>query len=111
MLDKRHLPALKFARYCIEQGAQRYICYALDAVAQTGTADLAYRCHEVKKYIHGNLDGRSLLSTWISDRLFTRDNLANSAAYMADYYSETGVFTLARLAWLDRMIADLEEAQ
>ena len=111
MLTKDHLPALRAARDLLDSSKEKFICLALDQVA-LDSPDLHSLCYEIKRRINLNLNGHTLLSTWVGNRLFdTRDprHVANWEAYDEDWIDETGVFTLCRLAWLDRMIANIEE--
>jgi hypothetical protein len=108
MLNHTHIPALQQARARIEAGLDAYICFALDRVAREDY-DQHRACRQIKAHIAEGLDDRAFVSTWIGDRLFNLNDLhscPNWAAYGDDWDRETGVFTLARLAWLDRLIEE-----
>lgn len=109
MLNKQHLPALLAAREIIDSGRIKFICFALTEAADRA-AHLAPACYEVKEFVNIQMEGHHLLSTWILDELFPAWENASGVPepYQSAWYNEDGVFTLARLAWLDRIIADIE---
>jgi hypothetical protein len=107
MLTHRHLPTLRTVREMIESEEQSYICFALDDVAKACPA-LRPTIGEIKAVIRQGLDGRSLFSTWILDQVYP--NIAPSdTPFLEAWYNEDGVFRLARLAWLDRLITNITE--
>lgn len=109
-LTHKHLPVLLQARRMIDEGAQDYICFALEKVA-IDHEDLDEPAFEVRRAIEAGLDHRSLLSHWLLDQLFGSEWRADDLPepYHFAWVLEGGVMRLARLAWLDRLIANITE--
>jgi hypothetical protein len=107
MLNKQHLPILKAARDLLLERSGP-ICFVID--------DLSHRygihlCRDIKRHIHEQLAPRNLMSTWLVEQVFPGMLIGDvPEPYLDGYLRERGVMTMARMAWLDRMIADIEEA-
>jgi hypothetical protein len=104
MLNKQHLPILKAARDIVFE-KDGPICSALDEVPASRIL-----IRDVKLYIAVHLAPRNLMSTWLLEQMFPNIPIRDvPEPYLGGYCAENGVLTLARLAWLDRIIADIEE--
>jgi hypothetical protein len=94
MLTRGHLPLLRGARELIDTGDSQYICPALSCAGNqlgVGWYVVAQACD----FIQAGIDGEYTLDNWLYDRGFRPQG-------RADYNR------LARLAWLDKLIHDLE---
>lgn len=106
MLNKQHLPVLRAARALIDQGEEIFTCFALAAVGDE-RPELRDICTQIRVYVMDQLDGDCLLSGWTLHQMFGCED-DWPAQYVYAWNTERGIFTLARLAWIDRMIADIE---
>ena len=82
---------LNQARMQIEQGETKFICYALGDVSQPENWPT---CLKLTHYITDCLDPCEYFGEWLMNEL--KDCLPS------------GILTQARLAWIDRMIYQLE---
>lgn len=109
MLTKDHLPVLKTARMHIESGAQSCICFALSAVdADERLIDEC--CH----HIQTGIAGEAFLTTWVCSQVPTVWWLQEGATSYSHPNRDEALAMrrlmrrLMRLAWLDKIIYDLE---
>jgi hypothetical protein len=109
-LTHEHLPLLRAARDLIESGKELFICYAL---VHTPTDDdvLFDACH---KHIYTGIPDAAYLSDWVRNQV--PDPVwwlqGGATSYNAPRRAEAVTQQrLMRLAWLDRIIWDIEHAE
>lgn len=120
MLTHAHLPILKAARQIVESGEQHFICFALEVAATSveGDAREAHRlADECCNFISRGIKPHAYLTEWIRAELLTCGIAPvpwwldlKATAYCAPRREEAvGMRTMMRLAWLDRIIHDIEK--
>lgn len=92
---KLAIDLLKQAHRLISTGQEHFICFALDHAEARTRADGAYTvATALQTWIHQKLEGYGWLGDWLAAQI--------------GYDPEPGVRTLARMAWIDKMILSLE---
>jgi hypothetical protein len=95
MLNKQHLPILREMVVLLQKGAYRHLCPAANAARHR--LELEFELgQEVRDHISQEIDHASTLEDWLYDIGCRPDVITYDT------------MRLCRLAWLDRMIADLE---
>lgn len=103
MLTQAHLPILQNARALIDSGEFTYICNAVSY----GARDAVGYCREtVDQVVNAICDGLRGVSYVASASL---DHWLAAQPGIENYHTRKGTMRLARLAWLDRLIADIEK--
>jgi hypothetical protein len=107
-LTHKHLPILEAARALIDSGKQHYICFAIHNAIEGRAEGVLAR--DIRAVIEEGIAPFFLLSTWLVKEVCpgtpTRDL---PPQYFDGYMNEDGILHLARLAWLDRLIANIKE--
>lgn len=90
---------LQTARLKIESGSEIWICYALDEAfddveANPDLPNAEETCDRLHSYIGDQIAPRMLLDSWVFRE--------------AGVYPDANLVHLCRLAWIDRMIHELE---
>lgn len=106
MLTKEHLPVLHDLRERIDSGADRFLCLALEYI-DSPEADDIWRCVEAEFVT----DNRNTINDWLIDQMFPG---VPYKSLPEPYFSISQTAKAAapmRLAWIDRQIANIEEAK
>jgi hypothetical protein len=102
-LTQDHLPLLHTTRALIDSGEFIYICNAIDTARRR--IDYSYVAEEISKTIHEGLSGvkyscSPTLEAWLAVQLGIHW-----------YRLSPDTMRLARLAWLDKLIWEIEHAE
>jgi hypothetical protein len=101
MLNKDHLPLLKVARKRVAAGRDEFICHAIDSVADSDTC-------QIKDYISDQIDGYCSMSSWLAAQLGLGPCWSDEPPPYNTIYAGDVLGQQIRLAWLDRLIDNLE---
>lgn len=106
----KRIDMLREARALIESGEEFFICAAIHMVGWRNDARAEAR--EIRTEIEVALVGRLTLDTWLLQELGMLKMPAGDRPkpYRSLTIGENDLNRQIRLAWLDRMIADLEQA-
>jgi hypothetical protein len=115
MLNKQHLPILQMARQLLETREHSFICHALRVAGKRLHRN--FDANDVVEHVRGALNGYGTLLRWVlvdmEERLgsksFTCGDGDLAKPYLDALLTERG--NTARLAWLDKLIWDIENAQ
>jgi hypothetical protein len=108
MLGKQHLPILRRARELLDEGRECLICRAVYAAAGK---DEQHLVHDIDCLIEAELEGEPTLVAWVRVRYPVCDHpawLGPLLIWDADYETRRSMRTLMRMAWLDKLIFDIE---
>jgi hypothetical protein len=107
VLNKQHLPCLQAVRTMIGRGVHEFICHALYAYKEGPLTD------DVRQVIEAGLEGHCAFSNWCGQQWEAAGIDHDEMPYAAMWYSPhtSDLPRLARLAWLDKLIWDIEHAQ
>lgn len=118
MLNHAHLPILRAARYLIDSGEMHFICFALQEAGSTGNRQDPELADDCCDFIHHGIKGHAYLTDWVRDELLTCSTepapwwLGPRATSCSHPRREEAVTQrcMMRLAWLDKIIWDIEHA-
>jgi hypothetical protein len=111
MLTKQHLPILLKARELVDNGHDYFICHAIKRAGSL--LDMHVAARQAHQYIKHEV-GLGTLAGWVMDDMTTRLGeraITNKFGHLVEPYLVTLISNgnqLARLAWLDKMIHDIE---
>jgi hypothetical protein len=104
MLTEQHLPILRRARAVLISGRQRFLCLCVEV--------LQFRLdalhEEVVDHIQASIAPHYTLEMWLGAQLYPGAEDPDIALNIL-FRTPCDLMPLARLAWLDKLIHDLEQ--
>lgn len=109
MLNKQHLPLLREAHRLIEIGQERMFCFAVAAACGGSTRLLA---EQINAFVDEGIGDEGTLISWMRTQM---KDIHPKPAALQDLTTwgridsaVRGQRDLMRMAWIDRIIADIE---
>lgn len=112
MLTRDHLPLLHAARELIETGREEFICLAANEAHYRQDQRLfdasPKLLDDIVHHVQSALAGYETLEEWLAEEI-APDYSYSPRITLRAHNINTRHMTLARLAWLDKIIHDIEE--
>lgn len=112
MPNKQHLPLLREARRLIEEGHERMICFAVSAACSGPGSDDWLLAAQITDFVEAAIGQDATLVSWVRLQMKGRHPLPAALHTPATECridaATRGQRDLMRMAWIDKIIYDIE---